>query len=338
MTMSQAFGFGITADADPRQLTTQNVFTWLLLYLAYTILMLAPILGLLFSLGRRQLRLPRVKRWLALVSIISLAFLIPVVRHSWRAVYNLALPSRIMGRYIIFLPVLFLITAFLPLSVRPREPLTCRLSYLLRTILLPLALVVFSYFLLIRESIIPLKPGFISPFAAYDVYYMKLLGPWFWLFLVLLYAIPPFLARGAKPKIVRRLTALILVIFYMLALPKYFNVIRAAQYYERLGSRIVDLLREYGSEDGQALQVLLPDTIDSTSRADIGWAIRIHHFSADITVAGYAPDAWIEPTESPAIQVMPIEYADQVARDGRYERVFDNAFVVRMLLPERAYP
>ncbi len=336
VTLRDAFGFGIAAHPNPQQLTWRHLFTWLLLYLAYFVLMLSPLLGLIFSLGRRQFRVARVRRWLAVVVVISLAFLFAIVRHSWRAAYNLELPARIMGRYIIFLPPLFLITAFLPLTVRPREPLTCRLSFLLRAILLPLVLVIFSYLLLISESIIPLKPGFISPFAAYDVYYFKLLGPWFWPFLLLVYFIPSLLMRGAKPKYTRQIIALLLGVFYTLALPNYADLITAAQVDQRLGSRVVALLRACGSPAGRQYHVYLPDTIAASRRAEIDWAIRVHNLSAEVLISAYAPAQPPGYARHPAILVTPITDASPLPPAAPFTDVFDHAFTLRLLDPDTA--
>jgi hypothetical protein len=333
LSFEEAFGFGITANTNAQQLSFGNLIKWLLLYLAYYILMLAPFLGLLFSIGKYQIREYRVKRWLIMVIVLSLAFLLPIVRHSWRASYNSVLPSRIMGRYIIFLPPLFLIAAFLPFSIKPKNPAVSNRSNLLRSVLLPLGLVILSYFLLIGEAFIPVKKGFISPFAAYDVYYLKLMGVWLWPFLLLIYLIPLRALCTEKPCFILKLMAFLLAFYFTFALPSYLNEIHSAQYYERLGSQIVSLVRSCGLNASGVYKVYLPDTIDATNRADVDWSIRIHNLSALVNVLVYSPGQPIDPSDFPTIIVKPIMKDKHIVYDAPYTCIFDEVFIMQLFDP-----
>jgi len=338
LTFQQALGFGITAKTDPRQLTLRNLFTWILLYLAYFVLLLAPFLGLISRLNSRMRRKPFVKHWLWVVGILSFAFLIAIVRHSWRAGYNAQLPTRIMGRYIIFLPPLFLITALLPLSVKQKPALTVRVTDFIPAVFLPLALVLFSYLLLIEESIIPVRAGLVGAFGAYDVFYIQLLGPWFWLLLVLIYLLPPILLRFWKSKHVLQTIVLLLSGFYLLAVPAYIDFIETQQSYEQLGSRIVDMIRVYGLGEDMRYQVFLPDTIDPARRTDIAWALRVHHLAPELAVTSYPSDQVPDTGKDAIILVRNANENPQFTPSSPFAVLFEERFTIQLLQPGRTCP
>ena len=338
LTLREALGFGITASTTPEQLTFGNLLKWIVLYLAYFILMLSPFLGLLFFIRRQHRRSSQVRRWLIVLLLISLAFMVAVVRHSWRAAYNADLPSRIMGRYIIFLPALYLVTAFLPVSLKIKPPLTVKWSYLLRSVILPIALVAISYLILIGEVIIPVKNGLVGAFAAYDVYYIKLLGPWFWLLLLIIYIAPQILLRMGRRKLARRLTALLLIIFYISALPAYFSHITASQYFERLGGDIAAMVRTCGADKNDQYTVYLPDTIEPTQRTDIGWAVRIHNFPAAFAFVAYSPPDFPDIAGSPAIVVQPADANTKLSPQPPYAIDFMGDYTVQLLDAQNACP
>jgi hypothetical protein len=98
LPLSQMLGFGIAADTNPVQLTVVNLLKWILLYAGYYILLAAPVLNmLLIGMGKKGSWQDEETRWKIFMFVLLLAFGIAIVRHSWRADYNLELPKRLMG-------------------------------------------------------------------------------------------------------------------------------------------------------------------------------------------------------------------------------------------------
>jgi hypothetical protein len=120
LSLKECLGFGITASTNTQQLTILNLLIWLLLYLAYFILLAAPVLNV-FAIAMqvfypRKIETDENSRWLWSLLFLLMGFSAAVVRHSWRAFYNLEMPERIMGRYVIYFVPLFLLTGFIGIS------------------------------------------------------------------------------------------------------------------------------------------------------------------------------------------------------------------------------
>ena len=107
------FGFSIASKTVPDQLTFSRLFSWIIFYFSYTVLLSAPYLLLLLATSSslktsnwREFK----NRWLISVIIIEAFFLIASIRHSWKAFYNIPDPMKIQGRYIMVFGPLFILS------------------------------------------------------------------------------------------------------------------------------------------------------------------------------------------------------------------------------------
>lgn len=110
--LTQALGLHISTDAAIEDPAAVDLALWGLRYLAYGCLAVAPLLPLLLIALRRPSVLDR-RRWelVGVTALVSLALGVAATRHSWLVVYNSPVPLRIMGRYVIYLGVPWLIVA-----------------------------------------------------------------------------------------------------------------------------------------------------------------------------------------------------------------------------------
>lgn len=119
--LSQAVGLHISTDAAIADPAAADLALWALRYAAYACLAAAPFLPLLLLALRRPSVLDR-PRWelVGVTALVSLALAAAATRHSWLVVYNSPVPLRIMGRYVIFLGVPWLVVAAAVLERLPR--------------------------------------------------------------------------------------------------------------------------------------------------------------------------------------------------------------------------
>ncbi|MBN2395430.1 MAG: glycosyltransferase family 39 protein, partial [Candidatus Atribacteria bacterium] len=177
ISMLNMLGFGITAA--PSKLGSSGLLNWIVFYLAYTILIAAPFLGILLTSLSRMI--PKnwcgaFSRWLIAILIICLVFLIPVIRHSYRAAYNFPEPTKIQGRYILYFAPLFIITVFAAIKNIDFS----KISYSSRIfqMFLSVILIIAAFLIIVRGILIldkPLPPSINSPdgylFQVFDFYY-----------------------------------------------------------------------------------------------------------------------------------------------------------------------
>jgi hypothetical protein len=111
----EILGFGIAGKTNPEQLTTSRLILTAVLYLRYFLLLAVPVLPtLLASIGKldRKKLTGRYNQLWVLIAGLSGAFFVAVTRHSFRVAYNWPVFSRIMGRYLMCFPILFILLAF----------------------------------------------------------------------------------------------------------------------------------------------------------------------------------------------------------------------------------
>lgn len=114
-SLKEMMGFGIASNSDPAQLTPERLLLSAVLYTGYFLLLAAPVLPSLFqsfaALDYKKLTSRYNQFWLLIFGLAG-AFFVAVTRHSWRASYNYPDFARIMGRYLIFFPLLFILLTF----------------------------------------------------------------------------------------------------------------------------------------------------------------------------------------------------------------------------------
>jgi hypothetical protein len=273
-------GLFITASVEnPQQLSFANLMLWVLIYAAYLVLMAAPVLPFLFLLARdfftNRLSL-KSKHWFILSIALTAVYSAAVVRHSWRANYNAEIPMKIMGRYLIFLAPIFLISAMLALRERKQNEPPATGQYGLLMLIIPAGLISGAYLLLIRKSILPISAGALNALGAVDGYLVSLMGEFFFLLLLPLYG--SYLLLYLKKKIPALLAAaaLGLAVFYLAALPAYQGELKDQQYYNRIGEQTAKVLAGLDVDlSGAGLQLLLPNELTSIQKQQIYMTVQV---------------------------------------------------------------
>ena len=327
LPVSQMLGFGIAADTNPAQLTALNLLKWMAFYGAYFLLLAAPLLNLV-GIALRSFRLRDLaeekNRWILTVLILLLAFSLAVVRHSWRADYNLVLPKRLMGRYVIYFAPLFIITAFQALGSFKKANYGNLAGFFLRCEIIPILLIGLSYLLVIRGSLLPVNKEFIHPLISIDGYYVKLLGPYFFLLLAVLYTGSNLLLWYGKKSITHFILAG-LVVYYLVGQPAYLKLMVSEQTSQQMGKIALDTMLETNRKAGEALkyEILLPQDLTRDEMDDVAWTIFIRHPLSDWSVGSYSPEKIENLGSDAAIVLLPREDAPQ-ALQGELDRVLIN--------------
>ena len=291
LTFKEALGFGITATTNAEQLTLSNLLIWMLFYAAYYILLAAPVFNLVIIVFKRvrdwKLEDER-GRWLASLGWLMAAFGAAVVRHSWRAFYNLEQPERIMGRYVIYFVPLFLLTGLLGLESFRREDFKDGKRFALTALGLPAVLVVFSYLLVVSGNLITINPGFLQAEISIDGFYIKTLGGWFFVLLAALYGVSAYGLWHGKHRTGLLLAAL-LALFYLWGEPVYMDYLDARSTYQKMGYTISEIILQNNQTAGEALDytVYLSDGLDVDDRKDLTWSLYVRNLESDFEIVRY---------------------------------------------------
>lgn len=210
-----------TIAVYPESLTLQRFFIWACFYISYLVLMNAPVLNLLMISPFISYKKPLnnlVKRFFLLVIGLSASLGFIVTRHSWRAGYNYPKPGYINGRYITFLSILFLISAFIIVDILLKKKLSkerFKLGGLLFIVaeILSLSFIFGAYFILIKGAIWETSPWFVMVHTAPDAFLYKLIGSKYLFFILLFISIVNYLIWKRK-SIVKYVLFLGLIVFY----------------------------------------------------------------------------------------------------------------------------
>ena len=338
LPLSQMLGFGIASNTNPEQLTLLNLGKWILFYVGYFILLAAPVLNLLLvslrTAGLKNLKSEK-NRWLILVAALVIAFGMAVVRHSWRADYNLELPKRLMGRYVIYFVPLFIASAFTAFKSFNKDNYRNIPDFILRNELLPLMLVILSYLLVIEGRFFPVNTAFIHPLISIDGYYIQLLGRYFFVLIILLYTIGNvFLWAGRKE--LMGVVAIGLAVYYLLGEPAYLNLLKTEQTSQQIGKHVMDLMiaTNHNADEDLSYRIFLPDSMTKDQMDDVGWTIFIRHPLSEWQVNHYSVEELSESSETVDIVVLSQE-DDTAALGESYELVDINSeqYAFKLIAP-----
>ena len=294
LTFKEALGFGITSRTNPEQLTLLNFLTWMLFYATYYILLAAPLLNLIIIALKHvcEWKLEDERgRWLASLGWLMAAFGAAVVRHSWRAFYNLEQPERIMGRYVIYFVPLFLLTGLLGLESFRRADYRDGKRFALRALGLPAVLVVFSYLLVVSGNFITINPNFLQAEISIDGFYIKTLGGWFFVLLAVLYGASVYGLWHGKHRTGQILAAL-LALFYLWGEPAYMDYLDAHSTYQKMGYTISEIMLQENQAAGKALDyaVYLSDGLYVDDRKDLTWSLYVRNLESNFEIVRYPAD------------------------------------------------
>ncbi|MDK2982131.1 MAG: hypothetical protein PWQ55_2478 [Chloroflexota bacterium] len=278
--VKSALGFVITANTNPQQLTIGNLLKWLLLYISYIVIMASPYIPILirsitfidFSNWRNDYG-----RFIFQVLIVMVGFLAAASRHSWRAIYNSESPTIIMGRYVSFLSVpfliLFCVTFFLYKSSKKNLKIDTGILFF------SAILVIFAYFVIVQPIIINVEPYFARIETSADAFYVSILGNLFFVLICFLYCFYLLISvRTKNQKLIVKAIFITLFLFYSVGWIKYANLLRANQTNSWLSAEIAKLsstsIYDDDSSD-EGLSLYLPESFGNKERIEIYNGLRV---------------------------------------------------------------
>jgi hypothetical protein len=302
------------------------------LCLAYFILLASPVLNLLFLLPKPGINDGKLKLWYYLVFALSLAFLIASVRHSWRAFYNSDVPLRIMGRYLIYFPALFLITSMLSIANFDKNRFKNFLHFAILSFILPVGLIAFSYFLLIKGSIIPINPNFILFTASPDVYYIKTLGIGYFIIICILFMITGLFLWKGLPHALGIVSAG-LILFYLAGEPKLIQTLVDNQYYQEMGARISNLMINCNrnSQKRNDFHIYLPKQISDSGKDFVKYSIFVRNLGSGFSITRYLPKDLEQIKKGTGIVVYPLKNSTINMTNNGYIDIKEKAYVIELL-------
>jgi hypothetical protein len=254
LPLKLALGFSVTSKTNPEQLTVGNLLNWVFLYGSYFILLAAPVFNLLLAalinLDFKKWR-DGFNRFIIQTLVVMAGFFVAVVRHSWRARYNLDGPRAIMGRYlIVFLP-LYLIIAIVCISSIDKQKWKSRLMFTASTVVLPVILVFLSYLAIIRGLFIPTDGNLIKSLGSIDGFYISALENAFFPLLLIIYIVTSLVGWSDNQPFRRFALLACLMVFYLPGIPIYHFEVLGYQTYPWLAKQIAAQLAAPDAKTGE---------------------------------------------------------------------------------------
>ena len=236
-------GYGVTSNTTPEQLTFNKLVIWAILYIFYFILTAGPVLNLLgltlFHLDFKHLR-EGLSRWIVQVLVLMGGFFAAVTRHSWRALYNAELPSKIMGRYLAVFPIFYFITALIVIGEFNKDRFRSKWHFILATQLIPFGLAAAAYLTLINGMFIPTDGALIKPLGSVDAFTAQILGGSYLVLIFIIFAITNWLLWTGSKKAAYYALAVGSLVYYLSATPAYYRSLLEYQTYPWLSSQIAE--------------------------------------------------------------------------------------------------
>lgn len=279
-----ALGFVITAKTNPEQLTLSRFLIWLILYTAYIVIMISPLMPfILNSVASLKISNWREKygRFIIQIALVLAGLLIAATRHSWRATYNAVIPTILMGRYVLFLAVPFLILFFITLDKYQNGKASQNTKKEIWLIIFSSVMVLLAYFIIIQPSIIQIEPYFARIETSADVFYIIILGAAFWIITMLLYYLYfNFYRNEQRRTLVFRAITAILMVFFLWGWPQYSQMLLAKQTNSWLSSQVANLARVSISDKSgnQEITLFIPDSFGNKEKIEIYNGLRVRAF------------------------------------------------------------
>ncbi|REG10381.1 hypothetical protein DFR64_0239 [Pelolinea submarina] len=271
-------GFGITSNTTANQLTLANFLIWLVIYLCYFILMAAPVMPFFFAFPISQFKKwkKETRDWYILLAALMVGFLAACVRHSWRAIYNGDIPTRIMGRYILYFTPLFIIAVILAFKEGKPYHRTTVNKHLLVTIILPLLIEIFAHYLLLGNLFHLHDGDLINILGSVDAAYIQYLGSFFFILLLFIYGIFCYLTWEEKLDNLVVINLVAIMLFFVAGLPAYYRDLLSYQEYQYIGAKIIELHQSPEGGIGDRVKITTPPDAEERDRALLS---NTFHFS-----------------------------------------------------------
>lgn len=280
-------GFIIASKTTPEQLTILNLFKYVIIYGAYLILMASPVLNLIFGL-KPKLFFKRVNsiptRWALSVLLVISGFFIAIVRHSWRALYNANLPTKLMGRYLIYFAPVFILLAFAQLEEFKREEYKSFAAYFLRHQILPMIIICLSYLTIFTHLFFKTGENIIKPFGSSDAFLVEIYGAPYLAVIFLIHFLVN-LVLWKKGKNYAIFAACITMIgFYLAGTPAYLSVLNEERTYPYLSFEISKLMPppKRGEFVERAANIILASDFPGEIQREIHNGLRVRGIISNI--------------------------------------------------------
>lgn len=156
--------------------TKKTFMIWTFYYLFYFILLISPYLNfiLLFPFIYKGKFFSKYNKFILSTFMITCAMAFAAIRHSWRASYNYPTPLYIIGRYILHISILWIISAFILIRETDNyKSYIKRMKMLIPSTIISMLLVIIAYNGLIKGNLWPMSKSFIISFNAPDVFSFK---------------------------------------------------------------------------------------------------------------------------------------------------------------------
>lgn len=273
-TLKETLGFGIASKPDPAQLTMGRLLMVFIMYVAYYLILAAPVIFLmfksLFTLDFKNLWC-KFNRFMVLIYGIAAAFLVAVTRHSWRVAYNYPNFQRVMGRYLIYFPLLFILVALVTIAERRKRELKDNMVADIIVLVVSVGLTVLAYLVDIESLHYEIPETFATWKGAPDMY-MVMYQNRTWIVVALLVIAVSFIILKLKSGFMEKNRELAIVgivaINFAILMPGYYNYY--CEKYHSLGVEYTEALNEILTEanlisDIENLKVRLYYDIDNVS-------------------------------------------------------------------------
>lgn len=329
-------GFGIASETTASQLTLGNLMIWLVIYLCYFILMAGPVLPLFFAFPMSQFnKWKKASRdWYVLTGALLVGFLAACVRHSWRAIYNGQIPTRIMGRYILYFTPLFIIAALLAVQEARREQSLATKRRVLLNLLSSLALVALAYGVLLKNLFHFHDGNLINILGSVDGAYFNYLGLYYFVLLLVIYGCIGYLNWRHNFADLITVNLTMLIVFYLVGTPAYYRDLLSYQEYQYIGSRLVEMHLSPEQPVGSNIRIITPPDATERDRGLLSNTIYFYHLSDFYldSIENYSTDGISEenPSDTQRITILHIEdeSAQQEYPQGIPVRFGDNFYVI----------
>ncbi|MDK2982134.1 MAG: hypothetical protein PWQ55_2481 [Chloroflexota bacterium] len=332
-----ALGFGITSKTNQDQLTLINLLLWIYLYSSYIILIAAPMLPLLL----KSITLINWKEWreeygrfIAEILLVLMGFLAAASRHSWRAYYNEHMPLNIMGRYVLYFSVPFIILATTTLKksqsnkkqnkVNKNDPILWIVSLLL---------VILAYQTIVKGNIVSIGNYFLRPNGSVDAYYLKIMGKPLFILIPLLYCLYFAYLNGFAKRGICTIILVVQIFFYVVGWPNYYNSLKAEQTYPYLSSKVSELARQlYPKEDlTNKISLYIPSSLEGKAESEFYNGLRVRGIDNTIIIKNTELNITNIPTKYGFIidEVFNKNLADDLAIDFSRADFYGKEFLIR---------
>ena len=273
-------GFGITANTTASQLTSGNLMIWLAIYLCYYILMISPVLPLFFIFPITQFKnwKKETRDWYILTAALLVGFLAACVRHSWRAIYNGDIPTRIMGRYILYFTPLFIIATLLAVKEARAARRPSLKQHLLGSLAVPFAIVVSAHRVILGNLLHFHDGDLINILGSVDVAYIQYLGIYFFVLLFFFYGMISYLTWQKKSSNLITLSLAAIIVFFLVGMPIYYQDLLSYQRYQYVGLKIVELHRAPEGYISDRIEILTPPDTTERDRALLSNTLHFYGF------------------------------------------------------------